>query len=94
MAQQSPGKKQVLYNRLKQCTTIAATQNLNNCTEDELTEKILDCIELLPAKYKEAISLYYFQNKGIREMMVVIGMSESTVRSRLSYGLYLLKKCL
>jgi RNA polymerase sigma factor (sigma-70 family) len=57
----------------------------------ELTTQLLACIENLPAKCKEVIELYYLENQSIHDIKATIGMSESTVRNRLSYGLYLLK---
>jgi RNA polymerase sigma factor (sigma-70 family) len=57
----------------------------------EINQQLLSCIENLPAKCKEVIELYYMENQSIAQIKATIGMSESTVRSRLSYGLYLLK---
>jgi RNA polymerase sigma factor (sigma-70 family) len=59
--------------------------------QKKINRQLLACIENLPAKCKEIIELYYTENQSIHEIKATIGMSESTVRSRLSYGLYLLK---
>jgi len=50
------------------------------------------CIKDLPEKYRKVIQLCYVENQRIHEIKATIGMSESTVRNRLGYGLYLLKK--
>lgn len=59
--------------------------------QKETEEQLLAHIETLPEKYKEVIHLHYFENKSIQEIKAIISMSESTVRARLSYGLFLLK---
>jgi DNA-directed RNA polymerase specialized sigma24 family protein len=58
----------------------------------EINQPLLARIENLPAKCKEVIGLYYMDNQNLHGIKTTIGMSASMVRSRLSYGLYLLKK--
>lgn len=60
--------------------------------QQEIELKLLSGIELLPAKCREVILLYYFNNQSIKNIQATIGKSESTVRNRLSYGLFLLKQ--
>ena len=59
--------------------------------QKETEEQLLAHIETLPDKYKEVIHLHYFENKSIQDIKATIGMSESAVRGRLGYGLFLLK---
>jgi RNA polymerase sigma-70 factor, ECF subfamily len=53
-----------------------------------LTKEILN----LPLKYREVIYLYYFQELKIKEIAVVLGVNENTMKSRLSRAKELVKK--
>jgi RNA polymerase sigma-70 factor (ECF subfamily) len=48
----------------------------------------------LPAKYRTAISLYYFEDMKTPEIARVLGISEANVRARLCRGREMLKKAL
>ena len=48
-------------------------------------------IETLPAKCKKVINQNYSANQTIHEIKARSGVSESTARNRLGYGLHLLK---
>ncbi|HEX5154699.1 MAG TPA: sigma factor-like helix-turn-helix DNA-binding protein [Parafilimonas sp.] len=61
-------------------------------SEEELIEQLMFCLEALPVRFREVIDLYYFKNVSIAGIKAVIGVSESTVRNRLGYGMFLLKK--
>ncbi|HEX5153615.1 MAG TPA: sigma-70 family RNA polymerase sigma factor [Parafilimonas sp.] len=99
-----PRKQFLFHNKLNQPNnpgsdmlymSLAGSKSLQNTSvnsKDELVEKMLVCIENLPPRYKEIIDLYFFQSKTIKEIIPIIGMSESTVRNRLGYSLHLLKK--
>lgn len=88
-------RRYFLFNRkvaVKATKAIAVYINDFDALEQKKTgEQLLAHIETLPEKYKEVIHLYYFENKSIQAIKTAIGMSESTVRSRLGYGLFLLK---
>jgi len=58
----------------------------------ELEEFLSIAVNELPLKNKQVIDLHYFQNKSIKEIKLLIGKSESTVRNNLSYGIFFLKK--
>lgn len=65
---------------------------LQGFVEQEIGGQLLYSIETLPAKCREVIILHYLENQSIHDIKATIGMSESTVRNRLGYGLFLLKK--
>jgi RNA polymerase sigma-70 factor (ECF subfamily) len=50
------------------------------------------CIEKLPAKYREPLILYYFEEMNYREIADVMHLPVSTVGVRLQRGKVLLKK--
>lgn len=54
--------------------------------------QIHEAIGQLPYKYREVITLYYFQELSIKEITEMIFEKESTVKTRLSRGRGLLKK--
>ena len=61
-------------------------------SQQEVEAQVVSGIETLPGKYKEAIILHYFDNQSIHDIKTTVGKSESTVRNRLNYGLYLLRQ--
>jgi len=61
-------------------------------SNEEVEAQVLSGLEALPSKYRQVILLHYFNNQSIQNIQATIGKSESTVRNRLSYGLYLLKQ--
>ena len=48
----------------------------------------------LPAKYRTAIHLYYFEGLSVAEMAAALGCAEGTVKSQLSRGRALLREAL
>lgn len=51
--------------------------------EQSESELILESILSLPVKYREAIILYYYEDLQVKEMADMLGLAESTVKSRL-----------
>jgi RNA polymerase sigma-70 factor (ECF subfamily) len=49
------------------------------------------CITQLPVKYQEVLTLKYFEKKKIREISLILGKSEGTVKSLLHRGVKKLK---
>jgi len=62
---------------------------------DEEVKKILSrCLEEIPINYKEAVTLYYFDNLSYKEMSDVLQIPENTVAIRLRRAkIYLKKLC-
>ena len=49
-------------------------------------------VESLPRRYREVVVLYYFQELTVKEMSIVLGESEGTIKSKLSRARKLLKR--
>jgi len=63
-------------------------------TRHEQFVRISKEIKLLPEKYQEVLSLRYFEGKQNREIAMILGKKEGTVKSLISRGLSMLKgKC-
>jgi len=58
----------------------------------ESNQALLTAVKLLPAKYRDVIHLFYYEDLSIREIGEVTGRKESTVTSQLTRGRDLLKK--
>jgi len=56
--------------------------------------KIKDCIFLMKPRYREVITLYYFEELSIKEICEVLDENENTVKSRLIRGRKILKDML
>jgi RNA polymerase sigma-70 factor (ECF subfamily) len=84
-----------LFNRKKDAAQPCNTNHApgNGLTEEEITTQLLAGIEHLPEKYREVIVLHYIEDQTIHDIKTTMGISESTVRNRLNYGLFLLKNC-
>ncbi|MEC1716513.1 sigma-70 family RNA polymerase sigma factor [Schinkia azotoformans] len=48
-------------------------------------------VELLPDKYEEVISLYYFKNQSLKEIQHILNVNLSTVKTRLFRAKQMLK---
>lgn len=60
----------------------------------ERNREIMTAVRKLPAKYREVIHLFYYQQMSIKEICFVTERKESTVTSQLTRGRDLLKKYL
>ncbi len=71
----------------------AAKEAADGDVERADLRRMLDkCIEKLPAKYREPLILYYFEEMNYREIADVMHLPVSTVGVRLQRGKVLLKK--
>lgn len=55
---------------------------------------LLEAVGTLPAKYRDVIHLFYYEEMSVREIAVATGRKESTVTSQLTRGRELLRKIL
>ncbi len=60
----------------------------------ERSEQVRRAVLALPARYRDAIVLYYFEEQDLREAARVLGVPEGTVKARLHRGRALLgRRC-
>lgn len=57
-------------------------------------DNVLKAVMALPARYREVIHLFYYDDLSVKEIARVTGRRESTVTSQLTRGRDLLKKAL
>jgi RNA polymerase sigma-70 factor, ECF subfamily len=60
--------------------------------EQEQAEAVRRAVLTLPTRYREAIVLFYLQEKDVAETARVLGIAEGTLKSRLHRGRDLLKR--
>lgn len=60
----------------------------------EQSGEVLQSVLKLPAKYREVIHLFYYEDLSIKEICLVTGRQESTVTSQLTRGRELLRRSL
>lgn len=60
----------------------------------EERRQVLKAVLELPAKYRDVIHLFYYENISVKEIARITGRGESTVTSQLTRGRGLLKKAL
>lgn len=60
-------------------------------TESDAERELADALLRLPAKYKDALYLYYIEGYSVKEMSRLIRRNESTLRNHLAEGRRLLK---
>lgn len=71
----------------------------DSCPEEALVRReerrrILEAVMSLPAKYRDVVHLFYYEDISVREISRITGRGESTVTSQLTRGRGLLKKML
>ncbi len=60
--------------------------------EADIYRRLLAAVKALPAKYRDVIHLFYYEEMAIKEIAEVTGRKESTVTSQLTRGRELLRK--
>ncbi len=60
--------------------------------EADICRRLLAAVRALPAKYRDVIHLFYYEEMAIKEIAEVTGRKESTVTSQLTRGRELLRK--
>lgn len=79
------------YNRFEKPEDAADTPH-SRIENAEHREQIRRAVAELPAIYREVIFLYFFDNFSYNEISEIVGLGQSTLRSRMYYGLRKLKK--
>ncbi len=78
----------------------ATTEDKERILESIPTEEVKDyrdvrdAVDHLPARYREAVILYYFEDKDVRRTAETLKIPEGTVKSRLKKARELLKEVL
>ena len=62
--------------------------------ETPKSQNLFETVMKLPAKYRTAIHLFYYEDYGVKEIAGILRISESNVKTRLSRGRKLLKESL
>lgn len=63
------------------------------CFQSEDTG-VLEAVAALPVKYREVIHLFYMEGYSTRELSILLGRSEESVRKQLSRGREILRTCM
>lgn len=71
-----------------------APSNLDSLLADERRHQVLDAMQRLPQKLREALILRYSQELDYPQIAAIVGRGESTVRSRVHHGLRRLRQLL
>jgi RNA polymerase sigma-70 factor (ECF subfamily) len=73
---------------------IFATESgpLHGIEERQCSEAVRRAVLTLPERYREAILMYYFEEKDLGEAARVLGVAECTLKARLHRGRELLRR--
>jgi RNA polymerase sigma-70 factor (ECF subfamily) len=80
-------------------TTANTIEDLADCPEVTFARLhqnrvVMHCLNRLPMKQRDAIDLFYFQDRSVREIAQIAGISINTVKSRLLCGRALMAQLL
>lgn len=77
---------------LEEVAEPADSRPVDGGLEDEERERVVrDAVAALPAKYRETLILFYFQEMDITSAAQILGVPEGTFKARLSRGRELLR---
>jgi RNA polymerase sigma-70 factor, ECF subfamily len=72
---------------------LESEENLEKSFEkEEMAKGVRECLERLPLKYREILSLHYLEDKPYSEIGDILRMSTGTVGTRIRRGKKLLRK--
>ncbi len=79
------------YKKSRMMELYSANKNISLSSEEEAMEKwekgrVKSTIFTLPPKYREMIFLYYYEELTMEEIAELLGLSISTVKTRISRG--------
>lgn len=63
-----------------------------NLLTQERHNEVLECLKILPLKYREVVVLFYIQELTTAELSSILNQSAGTIKSKLSRGRILLKQ--
>ncbi len=73
---------------------ITAVSNIEKVEDKILIEKILNALNKIDLKYREVIMMIYLENMKYEEVADILNKPVGTIKSRLNYGINLLKNIL
>jgi RNA polymerase sigma-70 factor (ECF subfamily) len=65
---------------------------LRRLEERERAETVRRAVLTLPARYRDAVVLYYFEDRDLQEAARILGVPEGTLKARLHRGRELLRR--
>lgn len=68
------------------------TENIAGETEQEDYSQVYEEVRKLPAKYREVIYLYYYEEMQIKEIASILNRREATIKTQLARGRKLLNE--
>jgi RNA polymerase sigma-70 factor (ECF subfamily) len=71
---------------------VAERSALHDLEDHERAEAVRPAVLTLPARYREAIVVYYFEDKDLAEAARILGVAEGTLKTRLHRGRGLLRR--
>lgn len=75
---------------LEDFDAVADEMTLERLCEKEEFDAVVRSIKKLDSKYRDVLMLYYFNELKIREIALLLGRNENTVKQQLSRGRHLL----
>jgi RNA polymerase sigma-70 factor (ECF subfamily) len=73
-------------------TFSAEVSALRGLIERQDAEAVRKAVLTLPVRYREAILLFYFEDKSVGDAASVLGIAEGTLKARLHRGRELLRQ--
>ena len=70
----------------------ALPERASPLTNDECYESLNRALDILPARYRAVIHLYYYEEMSVDEISAVLNTKPATIRSRLARGRERLKR--
>ena len=85
-------KKRIVISELPSVDVMAIEDAEANFAENDMEERILKLVELLPVHYKTILTLFHLDNKNYQEIQSITGLPEGTVKNYLFRARALLKE--
>ena len=80
----------VLYESFPVEESVQGPEESTIAAED--SNRLLEIVKSLPAKYRDVIHLFYYEEMSVREIAEVTGRKDSTVTSQLTRAREMLRK--
>lgn len=85
--------RNIVYRPVMQTVSRASTESPQSIYEKSLeSNEIINSLSKVPAKYKEVLILYYYQEMSLKEISEITHTKLNTVKSRLNRGRKVLRE--